>query len=125
MQFPEDLRYTSEHTWARQEGDRVTIGITDFAQTELGEVLFVELPRVGGAVSAGESFGVVESVKAVSDLFAPVSGEVVTVNPRLDETPELVNQSPYGDGWMIVVETSDRADWQGLLSADDYQATLT
>ena len=125
MQFPKDLHYHSEHTWARREGDRVTVGITDFAQEELGEVLFVELPRVGGVVSSGESFGVVESVKAVSDLFAPVSGEVVAVNPRLDETPELVNQAPYGDGWLIVVEASDPADWQALLSADDYQATIT
>ena len=125
MQFPKDLQYHSEHTWARREGDRVTVGITDFAQEELGEVLFVELPRVGGVVSSGESFGVVESVKAVSDLFAPVSGEVVAVNPRLDETPELVNQAPYGDGWLIVVEASDPADWQALLSADDYQATIT
>ena len=125
MQFPKDLHYHSEHTWARREGDRVTVGITDFAQEELGEVLFVELPRVGGIVSSGESFGVVESVKAVSDLFAPVSGEVVAVNPRLDETPELVNQAPYGDGWLIVVAASNPADWQALLSADDYQATIT
>ena len=125
MQFPKDLRYSSEHTWARREGDRVTVGITDFAQTELGEVLFVELPSVGRAVTAGESFGVVESVKAVSDLFAPVSGTVKTVNPRLDEAPELVNQAPYGDGWLIVVEVSNPGDWQALLSADDYQATIT
>ena len=125
MQFPKDLRYSSEHTWARREGDRVTVGITDFAQEELGEVLFVELPRVGRAVSAGESYGVVESVKAVSDLYEPVSGEVVTVNPRLDEAPELVNQAPYGDGWMIVIEASNPADWQALLSADDYQASIT
>ena len=90
MQFPKDLRYHSEHTWARREGDRVTVGITDFAQEELGEVLFVELPRVGGGVSSGESFGVVESVKAVSDLFAPVSGEVVAIEiPQLEvHTPE-------------------------------------
>ena len=125
MQFPKDLHYHSEHTWARREGDRVTVGITDFAQEELGEVLFVELPRVGGGASSGESFGVVESVKAVSDLIAPVSGEVVAVNPRLDETPELVNQAPYGDGWLIVVEASNPADWQALLNADDYQATIT
>ena len=125
MQFPNDLGYSSEHTWARREGGRITVGITDFAQAELGEVLFVELPRVGRAVSAGESFGVVESVKAVSDLFAPVSGTVVTVNSRLDETPELVNQAPYGDGWMIAVESSDSGDWQALLSAGDYQATIT
>ena len=125
MQFPEDLRYSKEHTWARCESGRVTVGITDFAQEELGDVLFVELPGVGRAVCAGEPFGVVESVKAVSDLFAPVSGKVAAANPRLDETPELVNQVPYGDGWMIVIEASDAADWQTLLNATEYQATIT
>ena len=125
MEFPQDLRYSSEHTWARREGNRVTVGITDFAQEELGEVLFLELPQVGRSVTAGESFGVVESVKAVSDLFAPVSGTVVEVNPRLDDEPELVNHEPYGDGWMIVIEASKPDDWQALLSADDYQATIT
>ena len=125
MEFPQDLRYSSEHTWARREGDRVTVGITDFAQEELGEVLFLELPQVGRSVTAGESFGVVESVKAVSDLFAPVSGTVAEVNARLDDEPEHVNSEPYGDGWMIVIEASDPDDWQALLSADDYQATIT
>ena len=125
MEFPHDLRYSSEHTWARRAGDRVTVGITDFAQEELGEVLFLELPQVGRGVTAGESFGVVESVKAVSDLFAPVSGTVAEVNARLDDEPELVNSEPYGDGWMIVIETSNPDDWQALLSTDDYQATLT
>lgn len=125
MEFPQDLRYSSEHTWARREGDRATVGITDFAQEELGEVLFLELPQVGHSVTAGESFGVVESVKAVSDLFAPVSGTVAEVNARLDDEPELVNSEPYGNGWMIVIEASNPDDWQALLSADDYQATLT
>lgn len=125
MEFPQDLRYSSEHTWARREGNRVTVGITDFAQEELGEVLFLELPQTGRSVTAGESFGVVESVKAVSDLFAPVSGTVVEVNSRLDDEPELVNHEPYGDGWMIVIEASKPDDWQALLSADDYQATIT
>lgn len=124
MEFPQDLRYSSEHTWARREGDRVTVGITDFAQEELGEVLFLELPQVGRGVTAGESFGIVESVKAVSDLFAPASGTVVEVNARLDEEPELVNSEPYGDGWMIVIEASNPDDWQALLSAEDYQATI-
>ena len=125
MEFPQDLRYSSEHTWARREGDRVTVGITDFAQEELGEVLFLELPQVSRGVTAGESFGVVESVKAVSDLFAPVSGTVAEVNARLDDAPELVNREPYGEGWMIVIETSNPDDWQALLGADDYQTTIT
>lgn len=125
MEFPQDLRYSSEHTWARRAGDRVTVGITDFAQQELGEVLFLELPPVGRTVTAGESFGVVESVKAVSDLFAPVSGTVAEVNARLDDKPEWVNHEPYGDGWMIVIATSDPDEWQALLSAADYQATIT
>lgn len=125
MEFPKDLRYSSEHTWARRAEGRVTVGITDFAQEELGEVLFLELPQVGRGVTAGESFGVVESVKAVSDLFAPVSGTVAEVNARLDDEPELVNSEPYGDGWMIVIETSNPDDWQTLLSANDYQATIT
>ena len=125
MEFPQDLRYSSEHTWARREGDWVTVGITDFAQEELGEVLFLELPQVGRSVTAGEPFGVVESVKAVSDLFAPVSGTVTEVNARLDDEPERVNSEPYGDGWMIVIEASNPDDWQALLSADDYQATIT
>ena len=125
MEFPQDLRYSSEHTWARRAGDRVTVGITDFAQEELGEVLFLELPQVGRSVTAAEPFGVVESVKAVSDLFAPVSGTVVEVNARLDDKPETVNHEPYGDGWMIVIAASDPDEWQALLSADDYQATIT
>ena len=125
MEFPQDLRYSSEHMWARREDVRVTVGITDFAQEELGEVLFLELPQVGRSVAAGESFGVVESVKAVSDLFAPVSGTVAEVSARLDDEPELVNSEPYGDGWMIVIEASNPDDWQALLSADDYQAALT
>ena len=125
MEFRQDLRYSSEHTWARREGDRVTVGITDFAQEEFGEVLFLELPQVGRSVTAGESFGVVESVKAVSDLFAPVSGTVAEVNARLDDAPELVNREPYEEGWMIVIETSNPDDWQALLGADDYQATIT
>lgn len=125
MEFPQDLRYSSEHTWARRAGDRVTVGITDFAQAELGEVLFLELPQVGRSITAAESFGVVESVKAVSDLFAPVSGTVVEVNARLDDKPELVNHEPYGDGWMIIIAASDPDEWQALLSAADYQATIT
>src|SRR5215467_7778759 len=101
---PKDLKYTREHEWARQEGERVRVGITAFAQEQLGDVVFVETPKVGAKVSRRQSFGVVESVKAVSDLFAPLSGEVVEVNDALGKSPETVNQDPYGRGWMIVVE---------------------
>ncbi len=124
MEFPEDLQYTKEHEWARIEGNRVVIGITDFAQEELGDVVFVELPQVGAAVEAMGVFGVVESVKAVSDLFSPVGGTVVDINPELEDRPELVNESPYGDGWMIVIEVSETAAFHGLLSAADYQTYL-
>jgi glycine cleavage system H protein len=121
MEFPEALRYTKEHEWARIEGNRVVVGITDYAQEELGDVVFVELPGVGTAVEAMGTFGVVESVKAVSDLYAPVSGTVVQINTALEERPELLNASPYGDGWMIVIEISNPEELQGLLSAADYQ----
>jgi glycine cleavage system H protein len=121
MEFPEALRYTKEHEWARIEGNRVVVGITDYAQEELGDVVFVELPQVGTAVEAMGTFGVVESVKAVSDLYAPVSGTVVQTNTDLEERPELVNASPYGDGWMIVMEISKPEELQGLLNATDYQ----
>jgi glycine cleavage system H protein len=121
MEFPEALRYTKEHEWARIEGNRVVVGITDYAQEELGDVVFVELPQVGAVVEAMGTFGVVESVKAVSDLYAPVSGTVVQTNTDLEERPELVNASPYGDGWMIVIEISKAEELQGLLNATDYQ----
>jgi glycine cleavage system H protein len=121
MEFPETLRYTKEHEWARIEGNRVVVGITDYAQEELGDVVFVELPQVGASVEAMGTFGVVESVKAVSDLYAPVSGTVVQTNTDLEERPELVNASPYGDGWMIVIEISNPEELQGLLNATDYQ----
>ncbi|ETW93374.1 MAG: glycine cleavage system protein H, partial [Candidatus Entotheonella gemina] len=107
MEFPEGLKYTKEHEWARIEGDRVIVGITDFAQEELGDVVFVELPEPGAAVAAEGTFGVVESVKAVSDLYCPVSGTVLEINTDLEDHPELVNDSPYEDGWMIVIEASN------------------
>jgi glycine cleavage system H protein len=118
---PADLRYTREHEWARQDGDRVRIGITHFAQDQLGDVVFVELPKVGGRVRAHQTFGVVESVKAVSDLFAPVSGEVVEANAELAQKPETVNQDPYGRGWMIVVAPTDAREWEQLLTAAQYE----
>ena len=120
---PAELRYTREHEWAKVEGDRVRIGITAFAQEQLGDVVFVELPKVGARVSAMQTFGVVESVKAVSDLFAPISGEVVEVNADLAKKPETVNADPYGQGWMLVVKVGDPKELDGLMNAQDY-ATL-
>jgi glycine cleavage system H protein len=121
---PADLKYTREHEWARQEGKRVRVGITAYAQEQLGDVVFVELPKVGAGAAANKPFGVVESVKAVSDLFAPVSGKVVEVNGELAQTPETVNQDPYGKGWMIVIEPSAPAEWDALLTAAQYEAFL-
>lgn len=121
---PEDLRYTREHEWIRVEGGRGVVGITHYAQTQLGDVVYVELPPEGREVRAGEPFGVVESVKSVSDLYAPVSGRVVAVNPRLADAPELVNQDPYGEGWMIAVELSDPSELDRLLDAPGYRALI-
>ena len=121
---PKDLKYTREHEWAKLEADRVRIGITAYAQEQLGDVVFVELPKVGARVTASKGFGVVESVKAVSDLFAPVTGEVVEVNGELTQTPETVNQDPYGKGWMIVVTPSNKAEWDQLLTAQQYEDFL-
>jgi glycine cleavage system H protein len=118
---PAELRYTKEHEWAKREGDRIRIGITHYAQEQLGDVVFVELPKTGSKVTAHQAFGVVESVKAVSDLFAPVSGEVVETNGELPQKPETVNKDPYGKGWMIVVKPSNAGEWDQLLSAQDYE----
>jgi len=122
MEFPEELKYTEEHEWVLIEDDIVTVGITDFAQDSLGDVVFVELPEVGATVEAGKSFGVVESVKAVSDVYSPVSGEVVEVNEELPDAPETINTSPYEDGWMVKIRLSDTAELDDLLDADAYQA---
>ena len=122
MEFPTNLRYTKEHEWARQEGNRVVVGITDYAQKELGDVVFVELPEVGTIVATTDTFGVVESVKAVSDLYAPVSGTIIEANIILEDQPELVNASPYGQGWMIVIEAAFIEELQQLLTAAAYQA---
>ena len=121
MEFPANLRYTKDHEWARQEGNRVVVGITDYAQKELGDVVFVELPEVGATVAATDTFGVVESVKAVSDLYAPVSGTVVDANIVLEDQPELVNASPYGQGWMAVIDAAHVEELQQLLTAAEYQ----
>jgi glycine cleavage system H protein len=121
---PADLRYTREHEWAKKEGALVRIGITAFAQAELGDVVFVELPKVGAKLTQHQSFGVVESVKAVSDLFAPISGEVAEVNGALPTSPETVNQDPYGKGWMLVVKPSNASEWDQLLTAAQYEELI-
>ena len=121
---PSDLRYTREHEWAKQDGARIRVGITAYAQEQLGDVVFVELPKVGAKVTAHQAFGVVESVKAVSDLFAPVSGQVAEANAELAQKPETVNQDPYGKGWMLVVTPSDPAQWNELLTATQYEEFL-
>ena len=121
MNIPEDLQYTKSHEWVRIEGDTATIGITDHAQDELGDVVFVELPEEGDTFDAGESFGTVESVKAVSDLYAPVGGEVVEVNSTLEDAPENINEDPYGEGWIVKLRTTDEAD---LLSPEEYEKVV-
>jgi glycine cleavage system H protein len=121
MNVPDDLKYTREHEWARVKGTRVTVGITDFAQDQLGDVVFVELPSVGDEVKKGEAFGVVESTKAVSDLFAPVSGKVVEVNDPLVDAPETINEEPYEDGWLVVIEASDAKELGELLDGAAYR----
>ena len=118
---PTDLRYTKDHEWVRVEGDTATIGVTDFAASQLGDVVFVDLPVAGKTVEQFATFGVVESVKAVSDLYAPVSGEVVEVNPELGGNPELVNSDPFGGGWMIKVRLGDAAQVDGLLEPAAYE----
>ena len=121
MEIPQDLKYTREHEWARKKGTQLVIGITDFAQDQLGDVVYVELPDVGDPVKKGESFGVVESTKAVSELFSPVTGKVVEVNDPLSDAPETINEDPYEEGWMIQVEVANPAELAELLDAAGYQ----
>ena len=121
MSIPDDLQYTKSHEWVRMEEDTATIGITDHAQDELGDVVFVELPEVGATIEAGDSFGTVESVKAVSDLYTPVGGEVVEVNSSLEDAPEKINDDPYGEGWIVKLRTSGEAD---LLSPEEYEKVV-
>ena len=123
--YPEDLKYTSEHEWVREASPAVRVGITDFAQDALGDIVYVSLPEVGTSVEAGSSVGELESTKSVSDIYAPVSGTVTARNEALDSTPELVNSDPYGEGWLFEVEPSDAGQLGGLLDAAAYQATLT
>lgn len=126
MDYPKDLKYTSEHEWASvEEGDRVRVGITDFAQDALGDVVYIEVPEEGTEVRAGEPFGEVESTKSVSDIFSPVSGTVVERNPTLTDSPELVNQDPYGEGWLVVIQMSDTSELDRLMDAEGYQQTLS
>ena len=121
MKVPANLKFSREHEWVRMEGNAALVGITDYAQSELGDVVYVELPEVGAAVEANSTFGVVESVKAVSDLYAPVSGSVTEVNEQLEEEPELVNSDPYEEGWMIKIEMSDTSELDGLIDAEEYR----
>ncbi|MGY0693277.1 glycine cleavage system protein GcvH [Virgibacillus sp. FSP13] len=124
MSLPKDLLYSEEHEWVKKEDDKVRIGITDFAQDELGDIVFVELPEVGDDIEADEPFGSVESVKTVSELYAPISGKVVEVNEELDDSPEFVNESPYEKAWMIVVEPSNQSELDELLSAEKYEEVI-
>jgi glycine cleavage system H protein len=124
MNFPSELRYTTEHEWVRLEGNTAYVGITDFAQSELGDIVYVDITTLGEDVAAGAVFGTIEAVKTVSDLYMPLAGKVVEVNPRLDDNPEIVNSDPYGEGWLIKAEVEDPSSIESLLDADAYQALL-
>lgn len=124
MKLPQNLKYTNEHEWISVDGDVATVGITSFAQGELGDIVFVEIETEGETLEKGETFGTIEAVKTVSDLFMPVGGEVKEVNPELESSPELVNKDPYGAGWLIKIAVSDLTELDDLLSADEYQAML-
>lgn len=124
MNFPDNLRYTKEHEWVRIEGDEAVVGITSFAQGELGDIVYVEIETVGQELESGAVFGTVEAVKTVSDLFLPVSGSITEVNPQLNSNPELVNSDPYGEGWMVRMKVKDLADVEALMSAEAYQSLV-
>ena len=124
MNFPENIRYTSEHEWIRVEGDEAYVGITDYAQSELGEIVFIDVPTEGETVAQGEVFGSIEAVKTVSDLNMPVTGEVLEINGALDAQPELVSNDPYGEGWIIRIAVKDAAELDNLMDAAAYQASL-
>ena len=124
MEFPEELRYTKEHEWVRAEEGRARVGITDFAQDALGDVVYVDLPEVGTQVEAGQPMGEVESTKSVSDVFSPISGTVSERNPMIEDRPELVNSQPYGDGWLVVIEPSEAAQLEELMDSAAYRARL-
>ena len=124
VHVPEDLKYTEEHEWLKIEGNKVRYGITDFAQSELGDIVYIELPMVGDEFEKGEMIGVVESVKTVSDLFSPVTGKVVKVNNALEDTPEIINEKPYSDGWIAVIELAHEDEMKELISAQEYEALV-
>ena len=124
LNFPDDVRYAKSHEWARTEGDKIKVGISDYAQDQLGDIVFVELPEVGDTLGQGEEFGTVESVKAVSELYMPVAGEVVAINDTLEDAPEKVNNTPYGDGWMLEVKADNPAEMDDLMDNNAYVETL-
>jgi len=124
LQLPDDVRYTEDHEWARVEGEKTKAGINDYAQDQLGDIVYVELPQAGDSFDKGQQFGTVESVKAVAELYMPVGGTVLAVNSALEKSPELVNKDPYGDGWMIEVQPSDAAEFEALMIKDVYLETL-
>lgn len=124
MNIPQSLKYTKEHEWVRENGGIVTVGITDHAQGELGDIIFVEFPEIGQEIERDEPFGTIEAVKTVADLFAPISGTVTEINETLDDSPESVNQDPYGDGWMVKVSVSEPGELDNLMSAGQYQEMI-
>jgi len=124
MNIPQSLKYTKEHEWVREDGDTVTVGITDHAQGELGDIIFVEFPEIGQKIQRDEPIGTIEAVKTVADLFAPISGTVTEINETLDDSPESVNQDPYGDGWMVKVSVSEPGELDNLMSAVQYQEMI-
>ncbi len=124
MNIPQDLKYTQDHEWVRIEGDEATVGITDFAQSELGDIVYVEVETVGETLDREAVFGTVEAVKTVSDLFLPLTGEIIAFNESLEDTPELVNEDPYGEGWVVKIKLSEPSEIAGLLSDEGYQAVI-
>lgn len=124
MNVPSNLKYTDDHEWIKVEGDTAIVGVTEYAQQQLGDVVFVEIETEGETLAKGETFGTIEAVKTVSDLFMPVSGEIVEINPKLEEAPETVNSDPYGDGWMIKIKMQDASELEDLLSADAYKENI-
>jgi len=124
LNLPDDVRYAEDHEWARPQGEKTKVGISDYAQDQLGDIVYVELPKVGDSFNKGAEFGTVESVKAVAELYMPIGGEILVVNTTLEESPELVNKSPYGDGWIIEIKPSDPAEFEALMTRDVYLETL-